>query len=107
MKLKFPVANMSELTKMEAGIGFTSGILVGAFSSFVLIMFFTDWQWYFKVFSAIGSIGIIGSIYMALSEQIKMRRTYLEAVKEMEKMSKPEESGDGDRTKTLNEDYHH
>lgn len=83
--IKFPVANMSELTKMEAGIGFTSGILVGAISSFVLIMFFTAWQWYFKVFSAIGSLGIIGSIYMTLSEQIKMRRNYLAVLKEMEK----------------------
>ena len=77
---------MSELRKLEASIGFTSGILIGATSAGVLILFFTDWQWYFKLFSGIGSLGIMGSLYMALSELIKNRRTLLEAMEEMEKI---------------------
>lgn len=86
--MKIPVAELSEQTKLEAGIGFTSGILVGAVASFVLIMFFTPWQWYFKVFSAIGSLGIIGSLWMSLNEQIKARRLYIAAVAEMNKAMK-------------------
>lgn len=85
--MEFPVMNMSELRKIEASIGFISGILIGAISAGVLILFFTEWQWYFKVFSCIGSLGIIGSLYMALSEQIKMRRNLLATVAEMNKVS--------------------
>lgn len=81
--MKIPVANLSEQTKLEAGIGFTSGILVGAVASWILIIFFTPWQWYFKVFSSVGSLGIIGSLWMSLNEQIKARRLYIAAMKEM------------------------
>jgi len=84
--MKFPVAEMSELRKLETSIGFTSGILIGALSAGVLILFFTDWQWYFKIFSGIGSFGIIGSLYLALSELIKGRRNLISAMEEMEKM---------------------
>ena len=87
--MKIPVAELSEQTKLEAGIGFTSGILVGAIASFVLIIFFTPWQWYFKVFSGIGSLGIVGSLLMSLNEQIKARRLYIAAVAEMNKAMKP------------------
>ena len=85
--MKFPTLEMSELRKIEASIGFISGILIGALSAGVLILFFTEWQWYFKVFSCIGSLGIIGSLYMALSEQIKMRRNLLATMAEMKKVS--------------------
>jgi MFS family permease len=85
--MNFPTTNLSELRKIEASIGFISGILIGAISAGVLILFFTEWQWYFKVFSCIGSIGIIGSLYMALSDQIKMRRNLILAVGEMKKVS--------------------
>jgi len=83
--VRFPTVNMSELRKLEASIGFTSGILIGATSAGCLILFFTDWQWYFKLFSAIGSLSIMGSLYMALSELIKARRNLLSAMEEMEK----------------------
>jgi len=83
--MEFPVMNLSELRKIEAAIGFTSGILIGAISAGVLILFFTEWEWYFKVFSGIGSFGIIGSLYMALSDQIKARRGLLAAIAEMKK----------------------
>jgi len=85
--MRFPTVNMSELRKLEASIGFTSGILIGATSAGCLILFFTDWQWYFKLFSAIGSLSIMGSLYMALSELIKARRNLLIAMKEMENVN--------------------
>jgi len=85
--MNFPVVNMSELRKLEASIGFTAGILIGAISAGVLILFFTDWEWYFKIFSGIGSIGIMGSLYLALSELIKARRNLIETTAEMEKVN--------------------
>ena len=78
---------LSEQTKIEAQIGFTIGILVGAVSAWVLILFFTDWEWYFKVFSSIGSAGIVGSLSLGLHEIIRQRRMYLEAKAEMEKIN--------------------
>lgn len=83
--------NLSEQTQIEAQIGFLSGILVGALSSWVFIVFFTDWQWYFKVFSSIGEIGIIGSLLLSLRATVQQRRTYLEVQAEMKKMR--EENG--------------
>lgn len=79
---------MSEQTKIEAQIGFTSGILVGALAAGVYLLFFTTWEWYFKLFSLIGSIGIIGSLVLSLWELIKVRRNYLETMTEMEKINK-------------------
>ena len=86
--MEFPVMNLSELRKIEAAIGFTSGILIGALSAGVLILFFTEWEWYFKVFSGIGSLGIIGSLYMALSDQIKARRGLMAAIAEMKNVDR-------------------
>lgn len=77
---------LSEQTKIEAQIGFTSGILLGAIAAAILILFFTTFEWYFKIFSAIGSIGIIGSLVLSLNEQIKIRRNFLDAMEEMKKM---------------------
>ena len=80
--------NISEQTKIEASIGFVIGILVGAISSWVLIVFFTQWQWYFKLFSSIGEAGIVGSLLLTLHELIKSRRNYLDTVAEMKKINK-------------------
>jgi MFS family permease len=77
---------LSEQTKIEAQIGFTIGILIGATAAGVLILFFTEWQWYFKLFSSIGSLGIIGSLSLALNELLKARRNYIATLKEMAKM---------------------
>jgi hypothetical protein len=79
---------LSEQTKIESNIGFVIGILVGAFAAWMFILFFTPWQWYFKVFSSIGSIGILGSLSLSLMELIKVRRNYLDAKAEMEKINK-------------------
>jgi hypothetical protein len=79
--MKFPtIENMSELRKIEASIGFTSGILVGAIASAVTVLFFVDMAWYFKTFTGIGSLGIVGMLYMALSELIKSRRNLIKAL---------------------------
>jgi hypothetical protein len=48
------------------------------------ILFFTNWQWYFKLASLIGSLGIIGSLILSLKELFKVRRNYLDTIKEME-----------------------
>lgn len=86
--MKFPtIENMSEIRKLEAAIGFTGGILVGALASAVTVLFFVDMAWYFKLFTAIGSLGIIGSLYMSLSEQIRARRSLKSAMEEMKKIN--------------------
>ena len=78
---------LSEQTKIESQIGFTIEILIGATSAGVLILFFTDWQWYFKLFSAIGSLGIIGNLSLALKELLRMRRNYLDTLEEMKNIN--------------------
>jgi MFS family permease len=83
---------LTEQTKIEAQIGFLIGILIGAISGGVLILFFTPWEWYFKLFSAIGSLGIIGSLSLSLYETIKIRRNFIETQKEMEKVNQESNS---------------
>ena len=87
MDFTFDIMELSEQTKLEAQIGFLVGILVGAIAGGVLILFFTPWQWYFKLFSAIGSLGIIGSLLLSLNETLKARRNYLETIEEMKKIN--------------------
>lgn len=81
---------LSEQTKIEAQIGFTAGILIGAFGGWIAVLFFAQIQWYYKLFTSIGSIGILGSLIFALIEQIKMRRNFLLAMAEMNKLGKIE-----------------
>lgn len=78
---------LSEQTQIEAQIGFTIGILVGAVAGGVLLIFFTNWEWYFKLFSGIGSLGIIGSLLLSLKQQLQVRKNYLETQKEMKKIN--------------------
>lgn len=78
---------MSEQTMIEAQIGFLVGITIGAFASWVFIIFFVPWEWYWKLFSTIGEIGIIGSLVLSLYSSIKARRNYIAAAEEMKKMS--------------------
>jgi len=82
---------LSQQTQIESQIGFLIGILIGAFSSWVLIMFFTPWEWYFKLGATIGEIGIIGSLSLALTQTIGQRRQYLDAKKAMESIEPTEE----------------
>jgi len=78
------LTKLSEQTKMESQIYFLVGIMIGALSSWVLIMFFTPWEWYFKLFATIGEIGIIGSLSLALQQAVAQRRAYIDAKKAME-----------------------
>jgi len=95
--MKFPtIENMSEQRKLEAAIGFTSGILIGALAGAIAVLFFAQMAWYFKLFTAIGSIGIVGSLYMALSEQIKARRSLISAMEEMKKLTNPNQNAGSD-----------
>jgi uncharacterized protein YacL len=77
---------LSEQTQIEAQIGFYIGIIIGMLASWVMIMFFTEWEWYFKLFSCIGYIGILGMLGLGLAQAIKTRRHFLLAKVEMEKM---------------------
>ena len=85
---------LSQQTQIESQIGFLIGILIGAFSSWVLIMFFTPWEWYFKLFATIGEIGIIGSLSLALQQAVEQRRAYIDAKKTMESVGEEEEVKD-------------
>lgn len=75
---------LSPLTQAEASIGFTIGIIVGVLASWTMILFFTNWEWYFKVFSSIGEISIIGILVMQLINLFKSRKSVIEAQKMME-----------------------
>lgn len=78
---------LSEQTIIEAQIGFYAGILLGALASAVFILGFTNLAWYFKLFSAIGEIGILGSLSLALWQLIQARKRYLETMAEMNKVN--------------------
>ena len=86
---------MSPQTQFEAQIGFLIGILIGAISAWVMVIFFTPWQWYFKLFATIGSFGIVGSLTLALFQTIGQRRQYIEAKKIMDNIDM-EKSNDND-----------
>lgn len=77
---------LSEQTQIEAQIGFTIGILIGAIAAGIFILFFTTWEWYFKMFSVIGSLGIIGSLILSLAQLFKARQSYIIVKKEMDNM---------------------
>ena len=94
---------LSQQTQIEAQIGFLIGIIIGALSSWILIMFFTPWEWYFKLGATIGEIGIIGSLSMALSQTIAQRRQYLDAKKTMESLGSPSEDYKEEYDKIANE----
>ena len=78
------MAFMDEQMQIEAQIGFYGGILVGVIASWVMLMFFSGWEWYWKLFSSIGQISIMGILVLGLYNAIKMRRRYLEAKRIME-----------------------
>lgn len=78
---------LNELRMYEAQIGYTWGIIIGALASWVFIMFFTQWEWYFKLFSSIGEVGIIGSLALSLRQSIRARRSYLDTRAEMDKIN--------------------
>lgn len=82
----------SEVRKLEMGIGFTWGILIGAALGWLALTFLSALAWYYKLFSTIGSLGIIGSLILSLSQQVKARRDYLEVLKEMEKTNEKAET---------------
>jgi len=85
-KEKKKFGQFSELTKLEMQLGFLWGILVGVAASWVFVMFFVKMLWYFKLFTSIGEVGIMGSIILGLVETTKARKNYISTMKEMEDM---------------------
>jgi hypothetical protein len=75
---------MDEQMQIESQIGFYCGILVSVIASWVLVIFFTQMAWYFKLFTSIGQVSIMGMLLLGLYNAFKTRRRYLEAKKEME-----------------------
>jgi hypothetical protein len=78
------MAFMDEQMQIESQIGFYVGIIIGVLASWVMVVFFSSWEWYWKVFSSIGQISMVGILSLGLYNAIKMRRRYLEAKKAME-----------------------
>ena len=85
-KMSFTEYVNDPLHQTEMTIGFTVGILIGVISSGVLILFFTPWQWYFKLFSAIGIVGMICTLLFQIYQTAKSRRSYLDVYKEINKL---------------------
>ena len=78
---------LSEQTLIESQIGFLLGIMVGALASWAMIMFFTPWEWYFKLFATIGEVGIIGSLSLGVYQAVTTRRQYLDGKKAMDNIT--------------------
>ena len=74
------------LVQINSQIGFTIGIMLGAFFGWIFLFLFMDWEWYFKLFSSVGSLSIIGSLGMGLYQLIQQRKNYLEVEMESEKI---------------------
>jgi hypothetical protein len=73
----------SELQKIEMQLGYTGGIVIGALGAWVFIVFFVSWEWWWKVLSTIGEIGIVGNLLIAIGELRKQRKGLIEVMKEM------------------------
>jgi hypothetical protein len=86
-EFKESLLRFDELRKIEMQIGFTVGILIGALAAYISVLLFTSWAWYFKLFTTIGEIGILGSLLLALNEMLRGRRNYIEAQKEMNRIN--------------------
>ena len=72
--------NISEQTRIEASIGFVAGILVSLLATLVIVLFFTEMVWYWKTFTVIGLVGMIGTQVLAIDQLWKARTAYLLAV---------------------------
>lgn len=75
--------NLSEQTRIEAQIGFTIGIMVGAAGAWIAVLFLSPMAWYYKLFTSLGSVGILGTLYFSLQQQFQIRKIYLDTLKEM------------------------
>lgn len=76
--------------ELEIQIGFLSGMMLGIIASWIFIMFFTDWQWYFKLASSIGEISIIGYQALGIINLIESRKNILESKKQLKEMNNDE-----------------
>ena len=74
------IKKLSELTKLDCQLGFTAGILLASLGSGILVLFLLP-QWYWKLISIVGTVGIAGNLIIALRELIIMRRNLVEAQK--------------------------
>jgi hypothetical protein len=79
---KIKIFPLSPQTQIEASIGFTAGIFLGALGVGIVVLFFTPLAWYLKLISFIGEVGILGNLILALKQLLEQRKGLLEAQKE-------------------------
>lgn len=90
---------ISEQTQLEAQVGFLIGTMIGILASWIFVIFFTNFQWYFKVATSIGEIGIFGMMILSLRQAIITRKNYLETQEEMKKINEEANATISDLTK--------
>jgi uncharacterized protein YacL len=73
---------ISELTRLEAPIFFSIGILIGVLASWIYLIT-ADIPLYLKICSSIGELCIMGMIIFGMIEAIKARKNYLTMMNEM------------------------
>lgn len=76
--------HMSEQTKIEAQLGGLIGTMIGMTGAAVVIIFFTQMELTFKIFSAIGFSGSLAMMFIQLIGLIQFRKQFIEAKKAME-----------------------
>lgn len=77
-----------EKRQLEMQIGFLIGTTIGVLGSWTFILFFVQWQWYFKLVSSIGEAGILGTLFLSIKQSLAARKNYLEVTKQMESINK-------------------
>jgi cytochrome c-type biogenesis protein CcmH/NrfG len=78
--MKLP--ELSPQTQIEAQIAFYIGILLGAISGGVMVATI-KMAWYFKAFSMVGSVCVIGILSLSLYQLILSRKQLLETIEVM------------------------
>ena len=74
---------LSEKRKVEAEMGYYIGICISVLGSSIAL-FFVDFAWYFKAFSILGTVCIIGVLLTAFFKIREQWKRLDEAEKELE-----------------------
>lgn len=77
--------NPSELTTIEMQVAFYIGIVIGLIGVWVVVVFITNFEWYWKVLTTISDIGMLGLQYFAIKQLLQARKNYLSVQEEIKK----------------------